>query len=479
MFLSLNMLNLDYKEYPLTICLNMIIFIFLLRLLIIFSSIIKFSKYYIKTTFNKKYYLIIIGLFLISIIMLLMNNSLFVLCLAWEGLGITSYLLVLFYYNWRRIQGRFLTIITSRFGDSFMLIFIVYSIDYCKTIRVLIVIRITFTKRAIFPFSSWLPAAMAAPTPVSSLVHSRTLVTAGLYLLFRFKAPWSRGQLKEFFILIGILTFLVGGFISIKCIDAKKIVAFSTLRQIGFILIIFYSLWVGLVIYQLLLHAFLKRFLFIRVGRIILSTNSQNFAFLSNIKQSFSFKFIYLIVLLNFIRIIFIRGFILKEIIILNFYFLSTLLKLRYFYFILVTAYYSYRFWGILFKKDFKIKLNFLLNLIRLKINYYIVIIWFRLLWNINLIYYRLRKTFIKILLVYCLIFLRIRYYSLNIWKYILMLNVVGCNLFFSVIKLKKEDLIINHLLLKVVYSFKYFSRKWRLIIISLLLVTLIYKRDF
>ncbi len=100
----------------------------------------------------------------------------------------------------------------------------------------LLVVLARFTKRAQIPFSAWLPAAIAAPTPVSSLVHSSTLVTAGVYLLIRFQ-PLLRKSATSFVVLaLGAATILMAGITAIVEIDIKKIVALSTLRQLGVII---------------------------------------------------------------------------------------------------------------------------------------------------------------------------------------------------------------------------------------------------
>jgi NADH-ubiquinone oxidoreductase chain 5 len=93
------------------------------------------------------------------------------------------------------------------------------------------------TKRAQIPFSSWLPAAMAAPTPVSSLVHSSTLVTAGVYLIVRFQSALSPNKGVLMLILyVGTVTIIIAGIRALAEVDMKKIVALSTLSQLGLII---------------------------------------------------------------------------------------------------------------------------------------------------------------------------------------------------------------------------------------------------
>jgi len=125
------------------------------------------------------------------------------------------------------------------------------------------------TKRAQIPFSAWLPAAIAAPTPVSSLVHSSTLVTAGVYILIRFRYLLNNPSIKMFLISIALLTIVISGIRGVFEFDLKKIIALSTLRQLGFIISTLALGLPDLTFFHLATHACFKALLFMCAGLFI------------------------------------------------------------------------------------------------------------------------------------------------------------------------------------------------------------------
>ena len=256
-------------------------FISLVRL--ISGRVILFSTaYIIKEKFFSRFILLVF-LFIISIYLLILRPNFIRLLLGWDGLGITSYLLVIYYQRNKSYNAGILTALTNRIGDVGLLISIsliiffgswryIYinsiSIIFSKIIIYLIIIS-ACTKSAQIPFSAWLPAAIAAPTPVSALVHSSTLVTAGIYLLIRINLIIIEININYVLLILGIITIIMSGITAIIEIDIKKIIALSTLRQLGIIIIV---LGLGnpiLSFFHLISHAFFKAILFICAGIII------------------------------------------------------------------------------------------------------------------------------------------------------------------------------------------------------------------
>merc|ERR1712183_108276 len=157
---------------------------------------------------------------------------------------LVSIAIILVYGNWR-----FLLLTNTRLNLSLLLLRIII-ISAC-------------TKRAQIPFSAWLPAAIAAPTPVSALVHSSTLVTAGVYLLIRINFLLVQTRMGEILMVLGTMTIIMAGLAAILEIDIKKVIALSTLRQLGVIIIILGGGCPTLAYFHLLSHAYFKAILFI------------------------------------------------------------------------------------------------------------------------------------------------------------------------------------------------------------------------
>ena len=223
-------------------------------------------------------------IFVMSIIFLIFRGNLWFSLIGWDGLGLTSFLLVVYYGRVKSFNAGFLTLIRNRVGDACLIIALAILANqsfFLLTLKfqapflgfLILFVIAACTKRAQIPFSAWLPAAMAAPTPVSSLVHSSTLVTAGVYLLIRCPGFASQQRLSHVLLWLSVLTLSRAGVSALFEEDVKKIVALSTLSQLG---VIVFSVTLGaykLAFLHLISHAFFKALLFIAVGSFIHSVS--------------------------------------------------------------------------------------------------------------------------------------------------------------------------------------------------------------
>lgn len=241
-----------------------------------------YSSSYIRLEFYSSRFGLIVLRFVFSMSLLIFRPNLASLLLGWDGLGVTSYLLVCYYSSEKRFNARMLTALTNRIGDIAILLLISINFSFgminyglnsfsSETLAFspMLVVLAAITKRAQIPFSSWLPAAMAAPTPVSALVHSSTLVTAGVYLLIRFNYIYNCKEIGLTLLILGCLTILIAGVAAIIEIDMKKVVALSTLSQLG---VMFFSLGLDQIFicfFHLISHAYFKAIIFMGAGSII------------------------------------------------------------------------------------------------------------------------------------------------------------------------------------------------------------------
>nr|AKS04315.1 NADH dehydrogenase subunit 5 [Parasagitta elegans] len=237
--------------------------LFLLLLSLISSCVLVWSYYYMDLDVSYRRFLSLVFAFLGSMFILVFFGSMYGALIGWDGLGVTSFLLVIYYKNRKALGSGMLTALTNRLGDCFFLVLLAVQFSQMLNTYVLTVLLLltSMTKSAQFPFSSWLPAAMAAPTPVSALVHSSTLVTAGIYLLIRFNSMGT-----EWLLVVGSVTMLMAGLCACAEMDLKKIVALSTLSQLGVMMVALSVKLKGLCFFHLTTHAMFKALLFMCVG---------------------------------------------------------------------------------------------------------------------------------------------------------------------------------------------------------------------
>jgi len=268
-----------------------------LTVLFIASNVLIFSESYIASDPNVTRFNIVVALFVLSINILIFFPNLITLLLGWDGLGLTRFLLIIYYQNPKSLGAGIITAITNRLGDAFILT----SIALClvsnnwtiiniwqRRIDIIIILSIilaAITKRAQTPFSRWLPAAIAAPTPVSALVHSSTLVTAGVFLLIRFSSFLTTLPLFNTILLISAsITILIAGLSATTECDFKKIIALSTLSQLGVIIACVALGLFNMATFHLITHALFKALLFVCAGNIIhLHNHNQDLRLIGNL----------------------------------------------------------------------------------------------------------------------------------------------------------------------------------------------------
>ena len=234
------------------------------------------------------------NLFVCAMLTLLLADNLMLLLLGWEGVGLCSYLLIGFFYrdeaNGAAASKAF---IVTRVGDTAMLmaLFLLFAelgtLDIQELLQragqqfqpgsglaavvALLLLGGAVGKSAQLPLQTWLPDAMAGPTPVSALIHAATMVTAGVYLIARTHALFMLApEVLTLVAVIGTLTLLMAGFAALVQTDIKRVLAYSTISQIGYM---FLALGVGAwsaALFHFMIHAFFKALLFLGAGAVIM-----------------------------------------------------------------------------------------------------------------------------------------------------------------------------------------------------------------
>nr|WHM51635.1 NADH dehydrogenase subunit 5 [Comatermes perfectus] len=298
-FIEWDIITLNSSSVVMTFLFDWMSLSFMGFVFFISSLVILYSDDYMYGDLNINRFILLVLLFVLSMMFLIISPNMISILLGWDGLGLVSYCLVIYYQNVSSYNAGMLTVLSNRVGDVALLMVIAWMINFGSwnyiyyldflynsfemNLISLLVVLAAMTKSAQIPFSSWLPAAMAAPTPVSALVHSSTLVTAGVYLLIRFSPAFSN-WLCVFLLLFSGLTMFMSGLGANFEYDLKKIIALSTLSQLGLMIGAVSVGFVGLAFFHLLTHALFKALLFMCAGVIIHTmSNSQDIRFMGNL----------------------------------------------------------------------------------------------------------------------------------------------------------------------------------------------------
>nr|YP_004935225.1 NADH dehydrogenase subunit 5 [Protoplasa fitchii]AET13050.1 NADH dehydrogenase subunit 5 [Protoplasa fitchii] len=299
-FIEWEVISLNSVAIVMTFLFDWMSFLFMSFVLLISSLVIYYSKEYMSEDLNINRFILLVLMFVLSMMLLIISPNMISILLGWDGLGLVSYCLVIYFQNIKSFNAGMLTALSNRIGDVALLMAIAWMLNYGSWNYIFyleimknnlemqiiggLVVLAAMTKSAQIPFSSWLPAAMAAPTPVSALVHSSTLVTAGVYLLIRFNFLLTNNWIGSILLLIAGLTMFMAGLGANFEFDLKKIIALSTLSQLGLMMSILAMGFPKLAFFHLLTHALFKALLFMCAGAIIHNMkNSQDIRNMGNL----------------------------------------------------------------------------------------------------------------------------------------------------------------------------------------------------
>ncbi len=320
-----------------------------------------------------------LNLFIFFMLLLVMGNNYLVMFIGWEGVGLCSYLLIGFWHKvdeYNRAANK--AFIMNRIGDLGLLLGILLLFTHFGTLNfldikanlsgikgnnptIIIATMLLFIgamgKSAQIPLHTWLPDAMAGPTPVSALIHAATMVTAGIYMVVRSNFLYTLAPITlEFIAITGLVTALVAATIALFQNDIKKVLAYSTLSQLGYM---FLALGVGAYssgVFHVVTHAFFKALLFLAAGSVIHAmSGEQNLLKMGGLRKKIPLTFLtFLIGVLAISGFPFSSGFISKDEILLNVYYHNKI----YFYLAaigsVITAFYMMRLLMLTFFGSFR-----------------------------------------------------------------------------------------------------------------------------
>ncbi len=320
-----------------------------------------------------------LNLFIFSMLLLVMGSNYLILFIGWEGVGLCSYLLIGFWYENKSYGAAARkAFIMNRIGDLGMIIGIIMiayqtnAIDFLSVAQnsgkfeldSTIIIFITASlfigamgKSAQVPLFTWLPDAMAGPTPVSALIHAATMVTAGIYLVVRSNFLFSLAPTTmDGILFVGLLTAIIAAFIGLRQNDIKKVLAYSTVSQLAFM---FVAVGVGAyttAMFHLMTHAFFKALLFLGSGSVIHAmSGEQDMRFMGGLRRKIPITHLtFLIGTLAISGFPFLSGMISKDEILANLYGKSPYLWAILFAVAAMTAIYMFRAYYLTFHGEFR-----------------------------------------------------------------------------------------------------------------------------
>ncbi len=270
-----------------------------------------FASWYMRGEEGYSRFFAYTNLFIASMVVLVLADNLLLMYLGWEGVGLCSYLLIGFYYtDPKNGAAAMKAFVVTRVGDVFLAfaLFILYNelgtLNFREMVELapqhfangsttlqwatLMLLGGAVGKSAQLPLQTWLADAMAGPTPVSALIHAATMVTAGVYLIARTHGLFlMTPEVLHLVGIVGAVTLVLAGFAALVQTDIKRVLAYSTMSQIGYMfLALGVQAW-DAAIFHLMTHAFFKALLFLSSGSVILACHhEQNIFKMGGLRKS-------------------------------------------------------------------------------------------------------------------------------------------------------------------------------------------------
>jgi NADH-ubiquinone oxidoreductase chain 5 len=282
----LNIMNWPLLNIEWNLVFDSITSIMTLMILSISIIVILYTyDYMIADAHINRFYLYIV-LFIVNMLLLITASNIIILFIFWEGVGLTSFLLISYWFT--RLEtslGALLALFLNRIGDVLLIVGILYANLLIKSNDIVIMNSVVDTNLDILLFffllaamaksaqlyiHIWLPYSMEGPTPISALIHAATMVTAGVYLLIRLQNLISLSYYILILIgFIGLFTAFIGSLLAIVSLDLKELIAYSTMSQLGYMVTCLGLKLNNLSFYHLIFHAYFKALLFLTIGSII------------------------------------------------------------------------------------------------------------------------------------------------------------------------------------------------------------------
>ena len=258
-----------------------------------------FAAAYMREDENFSRFMAYMNLFIVAMLILVLADNLVLLYLGWEGVGLCSFLLIGFWYQEKaNVKAAKKAFIVTRIGDTSMAIGLFMLFNELGSVNIadvselaslqwtvgneqaywicLLLLGGAVGKSAQLPLQTWLPDAMAGPTPVSALIHAATMVTAGVYLIARMNGLFIFSpEVMTYVAWVGAITLLIAGFAALVQSDIKRVLAYSTMSQIGYMMLALGAGAWSAGVFHLMTHAFFKALLFLTAGAIIYALHHQ------------------------------------------------------------------------------------------------------------------------------------------------------------------------------------------------------------